>query len=141
MSIARFNDGNVEEVRDLALSDIPDHKRYLWRTIVDLPPVIDRRIESVEPAGWQVGATDAVRVYVVSRRPRDEQLRAVKFECQRRIIAATGAADIIGCLIKQHNGVSAEVQAEIIRLRNKSNEIEGLDPLPADWDSDARWNA
>lgn len=89
----------------------------------------------------------------------------VKAECQRRIIALTGTADVIGCIIKQSNanmranelndkriagevltaGEEAEATAlhnlavAIKALRAKSNEIEALDPIPLDFTADARW--
>lgn len=34
MTIARVDDGRVIETRELALADIPEHKRYLWLPVV-----------------------------------------------------------------------------------------------------------
>lgn len=93
------------------------------------------------------------------------QQQAVKQEAQRRIIAITGASDIMSCLTKQLNAqmraaelsnikaeggqLTAEQEAEaaalqaladsIKAIRAKSNEIEALDPIPADYAADARW--
>ena len=90
----------------------------------------------------------------------------VKAESQRRIIAVTGAADFNACLVKQLNaamraielvnkiatgGVLTEVEAaeaaalaalavSIKAIRARSNEIEALDPIPADFDTEARWS-
>jgi len=89
----------------------------------------------------------------------------VKTEAQRRIIAMTGVADIVSCLIKQMNAnmranelnnklatggiLSADEQAEaaalqayavaIKAIRNKSNEIEAIVPIPDDYADDSRW--
>lgn len=141
MTIARIDGGTIAELRSMSIDDVPEHKRHIWRTVVDQPPNVDVRILMRIDAGWNVTDTHAIRLYTTVPRPRVDQVRAVKEECQRRIIAATGAADIIGCLIKQQNGLGPDVQAEILRLRAKSNEIEALDPLPSDWDSDQRWMA
>lgn len=141
MKIARIENGTVVEVRELALADVPKHKRKHWREIVDDLPEFDPRIESASESGWKITKAKARKLYVVTRHAREMQVMAIKNETQRRIIAATGASDIIGCLIKQQNGLSPKVEAEITRLRAKSNEIEALDPLPADWASDKRWMA
>lgn len=141
MTIARIENGSVVELRAGVLDAVPEHKRHIWRSVVDQPPAVDIRVSTCAATGWQITDTHATRIYEATARPRHDQIHAIKAECQRRIIAATGAADIIGCLIKQQNGLAPEVQAELDRLRAKSNAIEALDPLPADWASDARWSA
>lgn len=35
MTIARIENGAVAEYRDIALSDVPPHKQYLWLPVVD----------------------------------------------------------------------------------------------------------
>lgn len=83
----------------------------------------------------------------------------VKQEAQRRIVALTGVADLASCLIKQMNAnmranelnnilatggtLTAEEQTEAAQLqayaaaikliRAKSNEIEAMSPIPADF--------
>lgn len=141
MTIARIENGAVVETREMNIEDVPKHKRAMWRTVVGSPPDVDHRIESAVQTGWKVSKTQARRQYTVTRHAREMQILAIKNETQRRIIAATGATDIIDCLIKQQNGLAPEVQAEIARLRAKSNEIEALKTLPADWASDDRWSA
>jgi len=107
-----------------------------------------------------------VRRWTVTRRPIHEQVAAIKAGCQRRIIALTGAVDIINCIIKQSNanmranelndkringGTLTEAEAvEATALRNlavaikalraRSNDIEALDPIPLDYAADARWS-
>lgn len=89
----------------------------------------------------------------------------VKAEAQRRIIAATGAADLQACLIKQLNALMRATEltnkkasgqvltlaeateaasletlaATIKRIRSRSNDIEAMTPIPADYAADARW--
>jgi hypothetical protein len=88
----------------------------------------------------------------------------VKSEAQRRIIAMTGAADMTMCLIKQSNAnmranrlndvrmarewtpdEAAEAQAlrtlalTIKAIRDRSNAIEAMIPIPADYADDRHW--
>ncbi len=89
----------------------------------------------------------------------------VKAEAQRRIIALTGATSLDGCFIKQFNAnmratelndkrvsgdvltVEEEAEAAALRalaaatrqIRAKSNALEAMAPIPADYTSDAYW--
>jgi len=89
----------------------------------------------------------------------------IKAEAQRRIIALTGAADLNGCLVKQLNATmranelndkriggaqlteDEEAEAAGLRalaagikaIRARSDAIEALSPIPADFDADQRW--
>lgn len=38
MAIARIENNQVVETRTIALSDVPEHKRHLWRNIIGDPP-------------------------------------------------------------------------------------------------------
>lgn len=165
MSIARIENGAVVEVRSIGIDDVPAHKRGAWRTVIDIPPDFDPRIEGRALDGWQITETEALRQYTVTPHARSMMIQAVKAEAQRRIIAATGATDIMSCLTKQMNAqmrgaelinikasggtLTADQQAEatalqaladaIKAIRAKSNAIEALDPIPADYAADARW--
>lgn len=165
MSIARIENDAVVEIRDIEIGSVPVHKRGVWRTVVDLQPDYDPRIESRAKAGWQITETEALRQYTITPHARSMMIQAVKNEAQRRIIAATGTTDIMSCLTKQMNAqmrgaelinikasggtLTAEQQAEaaalqdladsIKAIRAKSNEIEALDPIPADYAADSRW--
>lgn len=141
------------------------------------------------PDGWHATAEDAIATGI----PRDEaQLPAtaldeadlsarlrryglqgpiadiadVKAEAQRRIIALTGTATLLDCIIKQSNAnmranelndkridgaqltPSEAAEADALRglataikaIRAKSNEIEVMTPIPADFTSDAYWS-
>ena len=165
MKIARIENGKVVETREMTIEDVPEHKRHLWRTIVDQPPAFDYLVESRVKAGWQVTATEAFRQYTIVPHSRDMMVRAVKAEAQRRIIVVTGATDMTGCLVKQMNAqmraaelinikteggaLTAEQQVEsdalkaladaIKYIRARSNDIEALDPIPSDFAADVRW--
>lgn len=127
MPICRLNDkGETVEVReDITLADVPAHKRAQWR---------------------------------VCQLPREEMVRRVKAEAGRRIEAAVPQwkqnnlnarnLELMQLLITQA-GWSGEQEAEaaaikqelakITTIRARSNEIEALDPIPEDYDADARW--
>lgn len=88
----------------------------------------------------------------------------VKAEAQRRIVVLTGATDLTTCLIKQLNAnmranelndirhertLTVEEEAEAAALRNlaaaikhiraRSDAIEAMSPIPADFADDSRW--
>ena len=89
----------------------------------------------------------------------------VKAEAQRRIVALVGTSDLQACIIRQLNmlmratelankramgvvltidetaqAASLQATADAIKaVRAKSNAIEALAPIPADFASDARW--
>ena len=107
----------------------------------------------------------AVLRWAVARRPLDEQKAAVKAEAQRRIIVLTGKANLQDCMIKQFNALmragqitdkrvngdsltaEEELEAASLRaladrvkaIRAISDQIEALDPIPADYADDGRW--
>lgn len=164
--IALIENGVVVKFLDKALEDIPEHKRAQFL------PVEEDRPPAAEGLEWHtsheivVEPSRVVRRYTVERRSADEQRQAVKDEAQRRIIAMTGATDIISAMIKQSNAnmranelndkrlsgqeLTAEEMAESAALRSfataikairaRSNEIEAMDPIPSDYRADARWS-
>ena len=166
---ALIRDGSIAEYRE-AEQGSPAHKLApdggpLLRPVIDPgSPAYNAALETVTQS-TEITSSAVTWVYTVKRRSLEVQQQAVKQECQRRIIALTGAIDIIGCMLKQSNanmranelndkriggGVLTEAEAgEAAALRNlavaikalraKSNEIETLDPIPIDYASDARW--
>lgn len=166
---ALIRDGGIAEYRE-AEQGSPAHKLApdggpLLRPVIDPgAPPYNAALESLTQ-GTEISPDAVAVVYTVQRRSRPEQKQAVKQECQRRIIAATGTADIIGCMLKQSNAnmranelndkrLNGETLTEaeageaaalrdlavaIKALRSRSNEIEALDPIPLDFAADARW--
>lgn len=167
---ALIRDGAIAEYRE-ADAGSPAHKLAadggpLLRPVIDpgaptFNPTLETYTRSI------VIDPDAVRIqYAVERRPLADQKAAVKAEAQRRIIALTGTADLLPCMIKQSNAnmranalndkrlrgetlTEAEAtEAEALRqlgasieaIRAKSNEIEAMQPIPLDYTADARWS-
>ena len=154
-----------DEYRKFDLSLAHTKPSYRWLPYVETePPQHVRDLETVAFT-YAVDGDDVVRRWAVTRRPIHEQVAAIKAECQRRIVALTGAVDIINCIIKQSNanmranelndkringGTLTEAEAgEAVALRNlavgikalraRSNGIEALGEIPLDYNADARW--
>lgn len=165
MKIARVIDNAVVEVREGDLSLVPIHKRMHWRLVVEQPPVYSATIENVYATGWQITDTEAIRQYTVTPIPRERLIQRIKDEAQRRIIILCGAVDFNSCIVRQLNMLkrvgqlnnklakrqtltqdeeteAAKLEAlaqSIDHLRARSNELEALDPIPADYADDVRW--
>ena len=138
---------------------------YRW---IEVTPTPGPAVTHLQAATWEwVYQNDnVVQQWSIVDRPREPFVQAIKEEAQRRIMALVGAADIDACVIKQLNALkregtltlkrpaggswTAEEAAEaaalqlladrIDAIRAKSNEIEAMDPIPADYLSDARWS-
>lgn len=104
-----------------------------------------------------------VRVRIIEPIPVTPEL--IKAECQRRIIALTGATDLTHCMIKQSNAnmranelndkrirgeaLSPQEEMEVAALRGlaetvkalraKSNVIEAMSPVPIEFRDDRYW--
>lgn len=166
MAIARILEGQVVEQRsDIALSDVPAHKRTMWKPIEGDPPGYNPHLETLAGPALEIQANRVLRKWTVERRPRAEQLDAVRMEAQRRIIALMGARDFQHCLIKQLNanmranslndkrllgdGLTSEEQIEAATLRgmetaiqavrDASNVLEAMETIPLDFASNSRW--
>lgn len=165
MEIARIEGNEIMDRRQMALVDVPPHKRSNWLPIEGEQPPCDHRIEAITGPIYTIEPTRVLRTWAVQRRPLADQQQAVKQECQRRIIALTGTSDLIACVIKQSNAnmranelndkriagqvLTAGEEAEAAALRNlalaikalraRSNEIEVMVPIPADFDADTMW--
>jgi hypothetical protein len=66
---------------------IPKHKRHLWRAIEGDKPTHDPTFETLTGPTYVIEPARVLRVWTVVRRARDEQVAAIKAECQRRIHA------------------------------------------------------
>ena len=130
-------------------------------------PAFNAGLETASQAAPVVEANRVVISYTKTRRSLDEQKAAVKAEAQRRIVALTGVADLMACIIKQSNAnmranelndkrlngdtLTAEEETEATALRNlataiktiraKSNDLELMDPIPLDYTNDSYWQA
>lgn len=162
--LARIADGQVAELRDLALTDIPEHKRGPWLDVEIVKPDYDPQTHTRNGPVDHVEADRVRRVWTVE--PKPVSVADVKGEAQRRIIALTGTSDLIACMIKQSNAnmranklndkrlsgetLTAGEAAEAIGLRGMASAIEAIRDasnaieasLPATMSAlltDARW--
>lgn len=87
MTIARIEDGHVVEQRELALDDVPAHKRGSWRPVHGDPPDVDRSLYTITGPSHVIEDDCVRRVWQVT--PRD--LAIVKAETKARISAAAEA--------------------------------------------------
>lgn len=95
--------------------------------------------EFIDNAGlrkWEDG-----RVVPFTPAPGPTTVGMIKAECRRRILAVMNEDHQRNSLADALFGSEdySEEWAEIRRLRSRSNEIEQMDPLPADLKDDALW--
>ena len=152
MTIARIENGVIAERREIAIDDVPEHKRSAWKPIVYSG---NGPIEAINILGDHVEIVRSVQPPTTER---------IKMEAQRRIIALTGTSDLMSCMIKQANWnmranllndirmarnlTDAESdEAEALRvlahridgIRARSNELESMSTIPADYTDDKYW--
>jgi hypothetical protein len=84
MPIARIENGTFVEQRDMALADVPEHKRAAWRPVEGDPPSFDLLFYSVTGPVLQIEPTRVLRVWTAA--PRD--LATVKAETKMAISVA-----------------------------------------------------
>lgn len=83
MTLALIRDGAVAELRDIALDDVPEHKRYLWRVVTGDAPA---DLSLYTGPTYTITETEAQQVWT----PRD--LAAVKAEIKAKIDADAEAS-------------------------------------------------
>ena len=77
MTIARLADGAIAEQRsDIALSDVPEHKRENWKPVEGDVPAHDPRVHTLTGPTYQIEANRVLRVWQKTAR----DLEAVKAE-------------------------------------------------------------
>lgn len=154
MTVARIVNGQMTDRREINLADLPAHKVETmgWKTVIEQG---EGPIEN-----WALVGNDIV----ITKSYPPITAANVKAEAQRRIIARVGAPDLTQCIIKQLNAnmranelndirhereltTEEAAEAEALRqlaldikdIRAKSDEIEAIDPIPADFNADLRW--
>lgn len=155
---ARINTQNeIDDIRDLLEQPDPNPtKGWRWLPIVvGEMPSYEARIERAV-MNRVVGAKQVAEVWEVVRVPRDDQILAVKAEAQRRIFdrfpqwkQANMTARAVEIVRMGEGNWTPEVKTEadaldgawawIKSVRDASNTIEALDPIPSDFSDDARW--
>jgi len=128
------------------------------------PPPHTETLEKCLPSS-ELTPMKTIVSYQIVRRTLDEQKQAVKNEAQRRILAITGKPDILSSHSKQLNALmrASEItnklaltgsitpeevaESEILRglatsikaIREKSDVIEAMSPIPLDFSQDSYW--
>lgn len=87
MTIARIENGAVAELRNIALEDVPVHKRDQWLAVEGEPPAHNSGLERLVGPQLQVEETRVLRVWAVERKSIEEQREAVIRERARRLAA------------------------------------------------------
>lgn len=162
---ALVRNGQLVEVRDVDPETVPQHKFDTDGGLM-LRPYYDEGLPDFTPAVENVIVetvitTESVtKTYTVERKPIEEQKEAVKAEARRRILVTfpewkqanmTARAVELQNLYRLNGSWSPQEQAEqdalqgawdwIKAVRQFSNTIELMDPIPADFNDDEYWTA
>lgn len=142
MKMARVDAGAIVERIDIDPARIPAHKRHHWREVIDDGPpagyvpalhTVDR-VERIDD--------DAVRtVYTIVQRPHDAQVQAIKAEQARRIVERYPEWRQLNVLRAGTEAEIAAMDAYISGCGLIADELEALNPVPADYADDSRWPA
>lgn len=153
MKYGRVENNEVIEYREFALGDIPAHKSYMWLPVEDNPPVYNDFYESVRGPLLEIHPDKIVFVYTIVPHEVAYLQSLVKREAEKRITK-------LYPLWKQSNMLSDKVIllnktrtpeeeqqlididagfAYINHIRQRSDAIEMMDPIPQDYTSDTYW--
>jgi hypothetical protein len=155
--LARILDGEIVELRDISFDDIPLHKRDWWKPVVGEPPIYNHTFDNLIGPTHKIQENQVLLTWVVEPKPAEERAEIIKGEAQRRIYEvypqwkqANMTARTVELLQKGQSNWNEQEQAESLALnaawdwikaiRAKSNEIEAMDPLPADITHDSWWS-
>jgi len=69
MSIARIEGDAVAEVRFIALTDVPEHKRHVWRQIEGEPPSYDINAATISGPTYAVHPDKVVATWTLTPKP------------------------------------------------------------------------
>ena len=155
--------GEFVEERMVDPARVPRHKfdtdgGLLVRPFVDAPaPEHEPTLETVTNS-LVVGAEQVTRVWEIKRRPIEAQVAAVRNESGRRIYTpfpqwrqanyTARAVELVktqvmgGLLTEQETAELAQLQAAwdwIKAVREASNALEVMDPIPANYQDDKYW--
>lgn len=134
IAYGKVENGLVVDQRLFEVGQTPEGET--WLPIEVETPAYDRRTHTEVRREDRVEEKRILRVRVIEPIPVTPE--TIKAECERRIIAHTGGGDIIGSLKRQINSNGA-YQAEIDRLRARSNTIEAMSTIPLDFRDDKYW--
>ncbi len=153
MKYGRIENNTVAEYREFAPGDIPEHKTFLWLPVEDLLPEYNEFYEFLEGPAIEIHLDKIVFAYTVIPKETAHLQYLVKKEAERRIIE-------VYPLWKQNNMLSdkitllnkirtAEEEQQLIdidaglayinHIRQCSNVIETMTPIPENYMSDTHW--
>lgn len=66
--LARIEDGKIAELRAISLSDVPPHKRDLWRPVEGEPPTYDPERQTLKGPELIIEPERVVRVFTLEPR-------------------------------------------------------------------------
>lgn len=156
--LARVEAGDVIEMRNITLDDVPGHKRSLWVNVVDDRPVINNLTHNLSGPVIIVEQNQVVRRWSAIPRPHSEVQSTIREEARRRILerypdwkqtnmVARGVE--LQDIWRRVGTWTPEEQAEadalksawdwISEVRASSNQIEVMDPMPEDINNDSLW--
>lgn len=150
----RVEDGQVIEYRDFADGEIPAHKAHLWKIVEDVVPEHDEFHHILTGPILDIQEDKLVFVYTLFPRPLNEMKRLVKEEAERRILKdyplwkqnnmLIDKINILGKEVKTSEDLQllADIEAglqKINYIREKSNQIEAMQPIPSDYMIEDYW--
>ena len=150
----RVENETVVEYREFAEGEIPAHKSHLWRIVEDVPPSCDSFYEILTGPVLEILEDKLVFKYTIFPRPVNELKRLVKEEAERRILKEYPLWKQNNLLNEKLNIIAKETKTveDIARLdeitqafdrieyiREKSNQIEMMNPVPSDYMIEDYW--
>lgn len=150
----RVENGQVTEYREFAEGEIPAHKSHLWRIVEDIVPEYDEFYDLLTGPILDIQEDKLVYQYTIFPRPLNELKSLIKAEAQKRILAKyplwkqnSMLADKLSIVQKETKtqediDALAEIELaleEIKYIRERSDAIELMDPIPSDYMIEDYW--
>jgi hypothetical protein len=150
----RVENGQVTEYREFAEGEIPAHKSHLWRIVEDIVPEYDEFYDLLTGPILEIQEDKLVYQYTIFPRPINELKSLVKEEAQRRILTKYPLWKQNNMLLEKLNILQKEVKSiddlltldeielaleEIKYIRERSNAIELMNPIPSDYMIEEYW--
>jgi len=153
MKYGRVENGTVAEYRDFAEGEIPVHKSFLWLPVEDNPPEYDEFYEPQSGPILEIQSDKLLFAYNVVPKNIATLQSLIKKEAEKRITTlyplwkqSNMLSDKITLLNKTRTPEEDQQLADIEQafafisdIREKSNAIEAMDPIPKNYTSDDYW--
>lgn len=102
MTLARIDNNAIAELREIAIEDVPEHKRYLWLPVVGDPPA---DLTGYTGPTYEIGATEVTRVWTPSSLDAVQAQKIAvawaehnrRFEAYIVMVTVNGASRPYGC--------------------------------------------